>query len=31
LNTVAVPFNVLSAKELCPGNATLEKVNASLR
>jgi len=31
LNTVAPPFNALSATELCPGTATLEKINASLR
>jgi 2-oxoglutarate ferredoxin oxidoreductase subunit beta len=31
LNTVVVPFNGLGAKELCPGQATLEKINASLR
>ena len=31
LNTVATPFNQLSEKELCPGAATLEKINAALR
>jgi len=31
LNTVATPFNTLGAKELCPGSATLDKVNAALR
>ena len=31
LNTIAAPFNGLTAKELCPGEATLEKINASLR
>ncbi|HEX7111679.1 MAG TPA: 2-oxoacid:ferredoxin oxidoreductase subunit beta [Mizugakiibacter sp.] len=31
LNTVATPFNVLGAETLCPGAATLEKINASLR
>jgi 2-oxoglutarate/2-oxoacid ferredoxin oxidoreductase subunit beta len=31
LNTVAVPLNTLSEKELCPGSAALEKINASLR
>jgi 2-oxoglutarate ferredoxin oxidoreductase subunit beta len=31
LNTIAAPFNRLEAKELCPGNATLDKINASLR
>jgi 2-oxoglutarate ferredoxin oxidoreductase subunit beta len=30
-NTVSTPLNVLSEKELCPGSATLEKINASLR
>jgi|APFre7841882724_1041349.scaffolds.fasta_scaffold22395_1 2-oxoglutarate ferredoxin oxidoreductase subunit beta len=31
LNTVLVPFNVLGATDLCPGVATLEKINAALR
>jgi 2-oxoglutarate/2-oxoacid ferredoxin oxidoreductase subunit beta len=31
LNTVAAPFNTLRAKDLCPGNATLAKINAGLR
>jgi 2-oxoglutarate ferredoxin oxidoreductase subunit beta len=31
LNTVETPFNQLSEKELCPGTATLEKINAALR
>ena len=31
LNTVPVPLNQLGERELCPGNATLEKFNASLR
>src|SRR4249919_3365307 len=31
LNTVDVPLNRLSEKELCPGSAALEKINASLR
>jgi 2-oxoglutarate ferredoxin oxidoreductase subunit beta len=31
LGTVAVPFNQLEADSLCPGTATLEKINASLR
>ena len=31
LNTVAAPLNTLSAKDLCPGTAALEKINASLR
>ncbi len=31
LNTFAVPFNQLGEKELCPGAAQLEKLNASLR
>jgi len=30
-NTVAAPLNVLSEKELSPGSAALEKINASLR
>ena len=31
LNTVDVPLNALTEKELCPGSAALEKLNASLR
>ena len=31
LNTVAAPLNTLEAKELCPGSATLDKINAGLR
>jgi 2-oxoglutarate ferredoxin oxidoreductase subunit beta len=31
LNTVDAPLNTLEARELCPGSAALEKINASLR
>ncbi|OFZ99716.1 MAG: 2-oxoglutarate ferredoxin oxidoreductase subunit beta [Betaproteobacteria bacterium RIFCSPLOWO2_02_FULL_62_17] len=31
LNTVGVSLNKLTARELCPGAAVLEKINASLR
>jgi 2-oxoglutarate ferredoxin oxidoreductase subunit beta len=31
LNTVETPFNRLGERELCPGAATLAKINASLR
>jgi 2-oxoglutarate ferredoxin oxidoreductase subunit beta len=31
LNTVLRPLNALSESELCPGSATLAKINASLR
>jgi 2-oxoglutarate ferredoxin oxidoreductase subunit beta len=31
LNTVDAPLNSLSEKELCPGSAVLDKINASLR
>jgi 2-oxoglutarate ferredoxin oxidoreductase subunit beta len=31
LNTVEAPLNTLEAKDLCPGSAALEKINASLR
>jgi 2-oxoglutarate ferredoxin oxidoreductase subunit beta len=31
LNTCAAPLNTLSALELCPGAATLDKINAGLR
>jgi 2-oxoglutarate/2-oxoacid ferredoxin oxidoreductase subunit beta len=30
-NTVTTPLNALSEKELCPGQAALEKINAALR
>jgi 2-oxoglutarate ferredoxin oxidoreductase subunit beta len=30
-NTVTAPLNSLSEKELCPGQAALEKINAALR
>jgi 2-oxoglutarate/2-oxoacid ferredoxin oxidoreductase subunit beta len=30
-NTVDAPLNSLGEKELCPGSATLDKINASLR
>jgi 2-oxoglutarate/2-oxoacid ferredoxin oxidoreductase subunit beta len=30
-NTVAAPLNTLAEKELCPGSAALEKINAGLR
>ena len=30
-NTVDAPLNSLSEKELCPGSAAIEKINASLR
>src|SRR3974377_815408 len=30
-NTVDVPLNTLSEKDLCPGSAALEKINAGLR
>jgi 2-oxoglutarate ferredoxin oxidoreductase subunit beta len=30
-NTVEAPLNSLSETELCPGAATLAKINASLR
>jgi 2-oxoglutarate ferredoxin oxidoreductase subunit beta len=30
-NTVDAPLNLLSEKELCPGSAALDKINASLR
>src|SRR6202051_470704 len=30
-NTVDAPLNSLSEKDLCPGSATLEKINAGLR
>ena len=31
LRTVAAPLNTLSSRELCPGSAALENVNAALR
>jgi 2-oxoglutarate ferredoxin oxidoreductase subunit beta len=31
LHTVERPLNALSEKELCPGQAALDKINASLR
>jgi 2-oxoglutarate ferredoxin oxidoreductase subunit beta len=31
LNTVNAPLNQLGAKDLCPGSAVLEKINASMR
>jgi 2-oxoglutarate ferredoxin oxidoreductase subunit beta len=31
LNTVATPLNALGEKELCPGSAALDKINAGLR
>ncbi|MFI5281191.1 MAG: 2-oxoacid:ferredoxin oxidoreductase subunit beta [Gemmatimonadales bacterium] len=31
LNTIAAPLNELGEKELCPGSAALEKINAALR
>jgi 2-oxoglutarate ferredoxin oxidoreductase subunit beta len=31
LNTVEMPLNALGEKELCPGSAALEKINAGLR
>jgi 2-oxoglutarate ferredoxin oxidoreductase subunit beta len=31
LNTVEAPLNALGEKELCPGSAALERINASLR
>ncbi|MPZ56362.1 MAG: 2-oxoacid:ferredoxin oxidoreductase subunit beta [Rhizobiales bacterium] len=31
LNTVETPLNALSEKQLCPGSAMLDKINASLR
>jgi 2-oxoglutarate ferredoxin oxidoreductase subunit beta len=30
-NTVEVPLNALTEKDLCPGAAALDKINASLR
>jgi 2-oxoglutarate ferredoxin oxidoreductase subunit beta len=31
LNTVDVPLNTLGTADLCPGSATLDRINASLR
>jgi 2-oxoglutarate ferredoxin oxidoreductase subunit beta len=31
LNTCKTPFNTLGEKDLCPGSAILDKINASLR
>jgi 2-oxoglutarate ferredoxin oxidoreductase subunit beta len=31
LNTVDTPLNALGEKDLCPGAAVLEKINANLR
>ena len=31
LNTIHKPLNALRERDLCPGNASLEKINASLR
>ena len=31
LNTVEKPLNALEAKDLCPGSASLDKINAALR
>jgi 2-oxoglutarate ferredoxin oxidoreductase subunit beta len=31
LNTVERPLNALDAKDLCPGSAALDKINAALR
>ncbi|MGA7959495.1 MAG: 2-oxoacid:ferredoxin oxidoreductase subunit beta [Xanthobacteraceae bacterium] len=31
LNTIETPLNTLDAKDLCPGSAALDKINASLR
>ena len=31
LNTVPAPLNTLGEKDLCPGSASLEKINAALR
>jgi 2-oxoglutarate ferredoxin oxidoreductase subunit beta len=30
-NTVDAPLNTLAEKELCPGSAALEKINAAMR
>jgi 2-oxoglutarate ferredoxin oxidoreductase subunit beta len=31
LDTIETPLNTLEARDLCPGTAALEKINASLR
>jgi 2-oxoglutarate ferredoxin oxidoreductase subunit beta len=31
LNTIETPPNTLDARDLCPGSAALDKINASLR
>ena len=31
LNTAEAPLNTLGEKDLCPGSAALEKINAALR
>jgi 2-oxoglutarate ferredoxin oxidoreductase subunit beta len=31
LNTVDAALNTMNEKELCPGSAALDKINASLR
>jgi len=31
LNTTEVPLNGLAEKDLCPGSAALDKINAGLR
>ena len=31
LNTVQTPFNQLGVRDLCPGKAALDRINASLR
>ncbi len=31
LNTTSIPLNTLTEKELCPGSAALDRINASLR
>jgi 2-oxoglutarate ferredoxin oxidoreductase subunit beta len=31
LDTVDTPLNALDVKDLCPGSAALDKINASLR
>jgi 2-oxoglutarate ferredoxin oxidoreductase subunit beta len=31
LNTTEVPLNALAEKDLCPGSAALDKINAGLR
>jgi 2-oxoglutarate ferredoxin oxidoreductase subunit beta len=31
LNTVDAPLNTLGTRDLCPGSATLDRINAGLR